>query len=266
MNPFLFRYSTLLAVLILSVRVALTPIAAEARTLAQIKSNGAISQCANPDALPYASNKPDKPGFQIEIGRAIAQGLGVVLQPAWVVSRMRASLVNCDIILDTIALPEVLEGPYKVSHPYQQSGVALGLAPGKGDGVTRFEDLQRGQRIGVMVGSLASAVLGKKGLSVVPYSFESDMLDDLAKGELYAAAISPAMVAYYKHTHPESKLGLVHAYDSEPELKWNVAVGMRLADDALVGAVNQVLDHLIADGTIKAIYAKYGVEYRPPMD
>ena len=45
---------------------------ASARTLAEVKSLGAISMCANRDALPYASNKPETPGFQIEIGHAIA--------------------------------------------------------------------------------------------------------------------------------------------------------------------------------------------------
>ena len=48
---------------------ALAPLApqdAAARTLAEVKSLGAISMCANADALPYASNKPDTPGFQIE--------------------------------------------------------------------------------------------------------------------------------------------------------------------------------------------------------
>jgi len=45
---------------------------AGARTLAEVKSVGTISMCANRDALPYASNKPETPGFQIEIGRADA--------------------------------------------------------------------------------------------------------------------------------------------------------------------------------------------------
>ena len=41
-----------------------------------------------------------------------------------------------------------------------------------------------------------------------------------------------------------------------------MAVGLRKADEALVDALNEVLDKLLADGTIKAIYAKYGIEQR----
>ena len=44
-----------------------------ARTLAEVKALGAISMCANPDALPFASDQVDSPGFQIELGREIAK-------------------------------------------------------------------------------------------------------------------------------------------------------------------------------------------------
>ena len=66
---------------------SLAPFASQARTLEEIKAKGSISMCANPDALPYASAKADPPGFQIEIGRAIAQGLGVSLDLAWINNR-----------------------------------------------------------------------------------------------------------------------------------------------------------------------------------
>jgi ABC-type amino acid transport substrate-binding protein len=236
---------------------------AVARPLAEIKSRGAISICANPNALPHASNKPDTPGFQVEIGRALAQNMGLQLQVEWIVPRMRAATVDCDILLDTIALPEVQGPRILLSHPYQKSGVALGLAKGV-DGIRGFGDLKPGQRVGVMSNSVASVILGKQGLSTVPYAFEDEMVADLAKGDLQAVACSPASVAYYMHLHPEAGLSLVHAYDNEPELRWNLALGLRRADDALAEAVNQALDHLVGDGTIKAIYAKYGVEYRHP--
>src|SRR5687767_9359815 len=83
---------------------------ADARTLAEVKSLGAISMCANRDALPYASNKPETPGFQIEIGRAIAEGLGVPLNIEWILPRRRANVVNCDMLLDSINDPKVHEG------------------------------------------------------------------------------------------------------------------------------------------------------------
>jgi polar amino acid transport system substrate-binding protein len=39
---------------------------------------------------------------------------------------------------------------------------------------------------------------------------------------------------------------------------------MRRADDALVQQINRALSALLADGSIAAIYARYGIEHRKP--
>ncbi len=236
---------------------------AGARTLAEVKSLGAISMCANRDALPYASNKPETPGFQIEIGRAIAEGLGVPLNIEWIFPRRRANVVNCDMLLDNINDPEVNEGRMRLSRPYQKSGLALGLHRDAED-ISDFRELKKGQKIGVMISSFASMVLGKAGKTTSPYAFQSDMVEDLQKGELYGAAVSTATMSYYILQHPNSGLRLVNAFDGEPQLTWQVAVGLRKSDAALVDAVNEILEKLIEDGTLTRIYAKYGVEHRLP--
>ncbi|HTS54637.1 MAG TPA: transporter substrate-binding domain-containing protein [Burkholderiales bacterium] len=242
---------------------ALVACEAQARTLAEIKGRGTLELCANPDALPYASDKADPPGFQIELARALAQGLGVELRVDWIYPHYRANFVNCDIVMDAFSDPEVHDGKLKLSIPYQKSGVALALAPGI-PVVETFDEVRPPQKIGVMIESLASVVLGKKGLRTSPYSFEGDMIEDLINGDIQAAAISPAKVAYYNHTHPERPLGLAYAYDHEPELGWTVSVGMRKADNALVEAINPVLVQMLGDGTVDRIYAKYGVQHRTP--
>jgi ABC-type amino acid transport substrate-binding protein len=237
--------------------------AAGARTLDEIRSLGEISMCANPDALPHASEKGDAPGFQVEIGRALAAALGVRLKVDWIVPRLRAGLVNCDMLFDTIVDPANERGPVKLSQPYQKSGVALALR-GAGATVRGFGDVAPGQRIGVMVNSLASKLLNQRGLYTVPYAFERDMVEDLAKGELDACAVSPATIAYYIRRHPDAGLRYVHAYDAEPELRWNLAVALRRSDDALVEAVDKALRAMSQDGTLERIYTGYGVAYRRP--
>ncbi|MBC8007054.1 MAG: transporter substrate-binding domain-containing protein [Prolixibacteraceae bacterium] len=236
---------------------------AVARTLAEVKSLGAISMCANADALPYASNKPETPGFQIEIGRAIAEGLGVPLSIEWILPRRRANVVNCDLMLDSINDPAVQEGRLRLSRPYQKSGLALGLGR-DAEVISDFTELKKGQKIGVMSSSFARMVLDKAGKTTSPYAFQSDMVEDLAKGELYGAAVSMPTMSYYILQHPESGLSLVNAFDSNPQLNWEVAVGLRKSDQALVDAVNEILEKLIADGSLTRIYAKYGVEHRLP--
>jgi len=236
---------------------------AHARTLAEVKSLGAISMCANADALPWSSKKPETPGFQIELGRQIAQGLGVPLNVEWIVPRRRANTVNCDMMLDSVNDPEVSEGRVLLTRPYQKSGMALVLSRDAAD-ITDYTQLPKDQKIGVMVNSVASVVLGKAGFRTSPYAFQVDMLDDMAKGELYGATVSATWADHYIHSNPDANLKVAYAFQDNKDLTWEVAVGLRKSAPALQKSVSEVLDRLIADGTLTAIYAKYGVKHRLP--
>ncbi len=236
---------------------------ADARTLAEVRELGFISMCANPDALPYSSSKPETPGFQVELGQAIAQGLGLKLTTEWILPRRRANVVNCDMLFDRPNDPQLHEGRLLLSRPYQKSGMALGLARDV-EPVSDYRLLKQGQKVGVMVSSVASVVLGKAGKTTSPYAFQSDMLEDLEKGELYAAAISSASLSHYIARRPASGLKLAYAFDGAPDLTWDVSIGLRKSDQALLDAVNEVLGKLISEGSVARIYAKYGVEHRLP--
>ncbi len=243
--------------------LAVAAVDASARTLAEVKALGAISVCLNPDALPHSSNKPETPGFQLELAREIAKGLGVKLNVEWILPRRRANVVNCDMMMDSVNNREIHEGRLLLSRPYQTSGVALGLSKDAAP-ITDYHELQRGQKVGVMINSIASVVVGKAGKTTSPYAFQADMVEDLEKGEVYAIAVSSATMSYYIRQHPDAGLKLAFAFDGEPDLHWEVSVGLRKSDQALVDAINAVLDQLIADGTLTAIYQRYGIEHRVP--
>jgi polar amino acid transport system substrate-binding protein len=236
------------------------------RSLGSIEARGVISLCAHPNALPFASRKDDPQGFQIDLARAIAGQLGVDLDIAWVVSPIQYRSAECDIIMDTIVDEQLqAEGRVRVSKPYHHSGVALALPKGA-DGGSSFRDLDRKRRIGVQVGSLAQMVLGKRGQQTTPFGFEDEMLEALGSGTIDGAAASPAAIAYFNLRHPGQSLRLVHAYEQEPELSWNVAVGMRGSDASLRQRIDGVIERMLADGSIRDIYARYGVEHRPPSN
>jgi polar amino acid transport system substrate-binding protein len=226
-----------------------------------------ISVCAHPNALPFASRKDDPPGFQIEFARAIAGQLGVALDTAWVVSPIQYRSAECDIIMDTIVDEQVqAEGRVRVSRPYQHSGVALALPKGADGGGSSFRDLDRKKRIGVQVGSLAQMILGQRGQQTTPFGFEDEMLEALAAGTIDGAAASPAAIAYYNLRHPGQPLRLLHAYEQEPQLSWDVGVGMRGSDASLRQKIDGVIERMLADGSIREIYARYGVEHRAPSN
>ena len=58
---------------------------APARSLEMIRATGALHLCAHPNSLPYASKAGNPPGFQIELGRALAKELGTTLVTEWIV-------------------------------------------------------------------------------------------------------------------------------------------------------------------------------------
>jgi len=234
-----------------------------ARPLAEVQASKQLSLCANPNALPFAAEHGDVPGFQIEIARALAQRLGLQLQVMWIVPRYRAALVDCDMLMDTILSAGVEQRGVRPSIPYQVGGVGLVFGPGQST-VPDYRSLHEGMRVGVMMNSLASLVVSRTSAAMVPFGFEDDMVEAVAHGDVNAGAVSLATAGYYNLRHPGQPLTVVRAQDHEPELRWNLAVGLRRADDALLDEVNAALKTLLDDGTIRTIYTRYGIEHRRP--
>ena len=102
--------------------------AADARSLEIITERGALTLCANPNALPFASKTGPVPGFQIELGEKIAQQLGVKLTREWVISAIQYRRADCDLVLDVIARKDTPPaGGVRISRPYHRSGVVLAV-------------------------------------------------------------------------------------------------------------------------------------------
>jgi polar amino acid transport system substrate-binding protein len=237
---------------------------ASARSLAAVRQRGVLSVCAPPNALPAATKRGQPRGIQIELAQVIADRLGVALDVAWVTEMAMYRRVDCDLVLDVFttyhALKETRLAP---TIPYQHTGVALVLRPGL-DSVTGFGDLPKEARLAVQFGSAAQYILGKRGLKTIAFGFEDEMMAAVASGEVDAAAVTPVSAGWYLHQHPDTKLRLVHAYEAEPELAWDLAVGMRRADRGMRRAVDDIVRQMLADGTVSRIYAAYGIEHRLP--
>ena len=98
---------------------------ADARSLDE---RGALTLCASPNALPFASKTGPVPGFQIELGEKIAEQLGVKLTREWVVSAIQYRRADCDLVLDVIARKDTPPaGGVRTSRPYHRSGVVLAV-------------------------------------------------------------------------------------------------------------------------------------------
>jgi polar amino acid transport system substrate-binding protein len=238
--------------------------AAHARSLETIIERGALTLCANPNALPFASKSGPLPGFQIELGEKIAQQLGVKLTREWVISAIQYRRADCDFVLDSIARKDAPpEGGIKVTRPYHRSGVVLVVRADSR--ASSLASLGSDQRVGVPVGSLVSMTLDKGGTVTSPFVFEDDIVAALANREIEAAAVTPATVGWFNLQHADKPLRLIPAFDNDPDMNWNIAAGLFRPDDKLRQRVDTAIEALLADGTIARIYARYGIELRPPQ-
>jgi len=238
--------------------------AADARSLEIITERGALTLCANPNALPFASKSGPLPGFQIELGEKIAQQLGVKLTREWVISAIQYRRADCDFVLDSIARKDTPPaGGVQVSRPYHRSGVVLAVRADSH--ASSLASLGSDQRVGVPVGSLVSMTLDKGGTVTSPFVFEDDIVAALANREIEAAAVTPATVGWFNQQHADQPLRLIPAFDNDPDLNWNIAAGLFRPDDKLRQRVDAAIEALLADGTIARIYARYGIELRPPQ-
>lgn len=248
---------------LLTAAALLAALPAPARTLEAVQRGG-LAVCAHPNALPFASRKGEMPGFQIELAEALAGRIGVPLARHWVVNTFQYRRADCDIVLDAVVDTSVAsEVPLRKSRPYHRTGI-VGAVRGDSE-LAALTRTAPGKRVGVQVGSLAAMLLDRRGVEISPFQFEDEMLAALARHEVDGAAVTGAALGWYNQNHPTAALREVPAFDDAPELSWNVAVGMLRPDEKLQQAIDGAVGELIADGTIARIYARYGVELRPPQ-
>ena len=238
-----------------------TPVAA--RSLDSIRSAGTLGLCAHPNSLPFASKAGDPPGFQIEMGGAIARQLGVSLELDWIITIYQLRSADCDIIMDAIADREAQgETRLGISKPYYRTGVALAVPPDSK--LAAFKDLDERTKVGVQVGSMAAMVLNQRRVPTSTFGFEEDSLQAVANHEIDAAAVTPAAAGYFNLTHADNALRILGPDESEAKLVWNVGVGMVRPDDKLREAIDAALERLRADGTVDRIYRRYGIVLQMP--
>jgi len=236
---------------------------AEARSLDAIRESGALGLCAHPNSLPFASKSGDPPGFQVELGQALARELGVSLRLDWIITQYQMRSAGCDIVLDVIADREAQgETNLRISKPYYRTGVALAVPAASP--LTSFGSLDAHTKVGVQVGSIAAMIIGRRHVPTSTFGFEIDSLDALANHEIDAAAVTPTMASYFNLTHPDRAVRILDRDESEADLNWNVAVGMARPDDAMRNAIDAALSKLRDDGTVERIYRRYGVTLQAP--
>ncbi len=242
-------------------------------TWKRIRDRGELVVAMDPANLPYSSAKGDRPGFDVEIARALAAELGIKLRLDWLDVQRETAIGKllqreCDIALgaavdrNAVEDDDELAGKVVYSRPYYGTGYLL-VQRVKGPHAKSLAEIRGGpRRLGTEAGSVADYRLRQRGHQRRLYRNQLAVLKALNDGDIDFAYLW-ANVGWTLHTSPDFALQIVPGY--VPEDRWNIAVALGPGDDELKGRIDAALEKLVRNGTVSRALARYHVPYFPPF-
>ena len=231
------------------------------------KEKGVLTVCAMPNQLP-ASDK-NSGGFNIALAEEIAGRMGLKTNYVWAKSRrgvlgaISTSLVqkHCDMFMGVPVQPEPIDRVI-LTEPYLGTGYTLvrGAQASEVQDVMALAD----RTTAVPLKSDAEKILIQSGYDCRPFASSHDALQAVHKGDMEVAMVPAHEMDWWLKNQPESTVEPVEGYVSDPNLLWNVAIGVRKNDHDLREVLNVVLGELAAEQRVPQLMSQYGVSYTPP--
>ena len=209
--------------------------------------------------VPYAFEDPKHPGtyigFEVDLAREIAHRLGV--QPkleirAWDTLIPELQKGSFDMAMNGIEDTPDRAAIVSFSDPYFVYSQQLTVRSGT-SGVSSLADL-KGKTVATLSGTAAEDILRQTpGIKVVTHPEIIYSYRDLQSSRVDAVLLDSPIAAAYGAANPK----LENVGESFGEGKYVAA--FRKDDQSLRTAVNTALQTLKRDGTLKAIYTRWGI-------
>lgn len=234
-------------------------------TLQDVKNAGKLTVATSPDFPPFENlENGEVVGIEIEILELVCKELGVKLD---------IQQIDFDSVLNGIQAGKYDVGAAGISvdpgreknmlftTPYCLAAQAI-VVP-ENSAVTSKADLT-GKKIAVQTGTTAEKFCMSAGYEIKSYTANSDAELALTSGKVDAWVIDDLtaadMVAAYNAGNPEVKLMVLDdAMTTEP-----YAFAFTHGSEELVNAINEIIEKLLADGTIAGIFEKFEAPYTAP--
>jgi polar amino acid transport system substrate-binding protein len=207
---------------------------------------------------PYQFPDPNDPskiiGFEVDIAEALAQRMG---RTAKFTQNQWDSLVpglgrnEYDMVIAGLEVTPERLTQINFSTPYYISTLSLTVRLDESR-IRKPEDLP-GHHVGTLKATLAERYLNEMGGVDVPtYDNQLHPYVDLLLGRLDAVLLDTPITLYYAYSPRMRNVELT-------SVKFPIAIGIRKADTALLADVNVALEAMKKDGTLKAIYQRWGM-------
>ncbi len=256
----------LIAVALLLALIALLPALAEGGDLlTRIQARGTIviATEGNWEPWTYHDENDVLTGFDIELGRLIAQGLGVepdFQETAWDSILAGVDAGRFDIACNGVGYTEARAEKYSFSEPYVYTPKVL-VVRGDNADINSLEDLA-GKTTANSSSSTYAALAEQYGATVTYVDTLGETVQLLTQGRVDATINALASIESYLDEHPEADLRIAQQLPGDP-----VAYPVRKGEDteSLVAAVNEILESARQDGTLAELCVRFlGGDFTQP--
>ena len=226
--------------------------------LESIKQRGYIRICADPSNLPYSSNDPATPGFEVELAKLIAGELGVTPRLEWHATYQRAIKPlrdgACELFMGLPVDRRFREGnPWiAVSRPYYT--MTHGLVTRADAGPLTIADL-KGKRVAVELASIAEVYVAYRDVVRGLYKTQEQAFEAAARDEAVAAFLWFPLAVWLARGRADLKVVSV----SDENLAFPIGAGVRQRDPGLAEAIDAAVERLLASGRVQEVLARYGL-------
>ena len=195
-------------------------------------------------------------GYDVEVSRAIAEKLGV--EPEYVESDWDSLFAGLDagrydMVCNGVEVTEERAKTYAFTTPYGYIHTALAVRKDN-DEIKTFEDL-KGKTTANSLASTYMELAESYGATVQGIDTLEETIQLLAAGRIDATLNADVSFYDYLNVHPDANFKIV----AQTEDASHVAIPLRKGDNSatLLEAVNNAIDELRADGTLKELSEKY---------
>ena len=195
-------------------------------------------------------------GYDVEVSRAIAEKLGV--EPEYVESDWDSLFAGrdagrFDMVCNGVEVTDERALTYDFTTPYGYIHTALAVRKDN-DEIKTFEDL-KGKTTANSLASTYMELAESYGATVQGIDTLEETIQLLAAGRIDATLNADVSFYDYLNVHPDADFKIV----AQTEDASHVAIPLRKGDNSatLLEAVNNAIDELRADGTLKELGEKY---------